>query len=131
MSYKTFNTIKRIICVAMGIIFAVSIWFGNWLAPIIAIVVAMVIMAVAMMKVKEVINDERTNHIAYKAAQFTFSIATVLLAIAGTILLAINRDNIYVTQGYIGLTLLFTTCGLMVVNRLAYTYYGHKLGGKE
>jgi uncharacterized membrane protein len=131
MSTKTFGRIKNITCVVMSAIFAVSIWFGNWIVPIAAIFAAMVFFAVLMFRVKDVIADERTNNVANKSAYFTMTIGNIVMAITGTVLVAINRDDLSAAQAQIGFTLLFTTCALMVINTMAYTYNNRKLGGKS
>ena len=131
MNYKSFRTWQAIFGGIIGAVTGASISTGNWIIPIITIIISISIMMVLRRRVKEIVADERTYAVAEKAARLTLSVVGIGMAIAGAILLALNRDTISSTAAQVGFALLYATCGLLVVNLAAYTYYSRKLGGKN
>ena len=131
MNIKTYRNWRTALTVIIAAIAAVSVTIGNAYVLIGAVLVGMIILLILRRRVKEVIYDERTYTIAYKAARLTVSAVGISMAIAGAILLALNRDTISSTAAQVGFALLYATCGLLVVNLAAYTYYSRKLGGKN
>jgi uncharacterized membrane protein len=127
-TYRNWRTVFTAIIVAVG---AVSVVTGIVYILIAAVVIGMIILLMLRRRVKEVIYDERTYTIAYKAARLTVSIAGIGMAMAGAILLALNRDTMASTAAQAGFALLYATCSLLAVNLAAYTYYSRKLGGKN
>ncbi len=129
MSYKTFRTIQAFTGMALGGIMGASISQGNWIVPVIAVIISILIITILRRKVKEIVTDERTYDIAGKASLLTLQIVAVGMALAGAILLAISRDSSS-TMGQIAITLCYATCALLVINALTYTYYNRKYGGE-
>jgi uncharacterized membrane protein len=129
MSYKTYRIIQAFNGMVLGAIMAVSISLGNWIMPLAAIIISISILTVLRRRVKEIVTDERTYAIAEKASRLTLQIVAIGMALVGVILLAISHDSSS-TMGQTGLALCFATCGLLIINYLAYYYYSRKLGGK-
>jgi uncharacterized membrane protein len=129
MSYKTYRMIQAFNGMFLGAIMAVSIILGNWIIPIIVIIISLSVMMVLRRRVKEIVTDERTCAITDKAARFTFQIVTIGMAVIGAVLLAASRgESPGLTQA--GFAMEYAVCALLVINMLAYTYYSRKLGGK-
>jgi uncharacterized membrane protein len=115
----------------VGIIAAISACYGNVYFLIGAEVVGMIVLLIIRRQVKEIIHDERTYAIAYKAGRTTFSLAALGMATAGAILVTLKRHDLNTVPGTIGLTLLFTTIGILVINLASHYYYSWKLGGRN
>jgi uncharacterized membrane protein len=128
MSYKTFRMIQAFFGMALGGIMGASIAMSNWIIPVVAVVISLVVMMVLRKRIREIVADERTYNIAGKASRLTLQIFAVGMALAGVILLAVSRDSSS-TIGQIAVTLCFATCALLVINALVYTYYNRKHGG--
>lgn len=130
MSYKNYRMIQAINGGILGAIFAVSISFGNWIIPIIAVIVSLVILTILRRSVKEIISDERTYAIREKSSLITLQIGVVGMAVAGAVLLGISRDSTS-TLGQIAITLEYITCALLIISYVTYYYYKNKLGGRN
>jgi uncharacterized membrane protein len=129
MNYKTLRMWQAIIGGLLGAIFAISIVIGNWIIPVIVMIIAISVMMILRRRVKEVVTDERTQTIAGKASRLTLQIIAIGMALAGAVLLAVSHDSSSV-MGQVAITLVYVTCALLITNTLAYTYYNRKLGGK-
>ena len=129
MSYKTFRMIQAFFGMALGGIMGASISQGNWIIPVVAVVISLVIMMVLRRSIKEIVADERTYDIAGKASRLTLQIVAVGMSLAGAVLLAISRDSSS-TMGQIAITLCYATCALLVINYIAYYFYSRRLGGR-
>ena len=131
MDYKTYKNWRSALVIIIGAVTAASVITGNVYTLISAVLAGMIVIFILQRRVKEVINDERTYAIAYKAARLTMSVVGVSMAIIGAILLALSRDNLSATLAQVGFALEYATCGLLVINLAAYTYYSRKLGSGE
>ena len=130
MNLKTYQNWRVALIAVIGAIAAVSVIIGNPYILLSAVIAGMIVILVLRRRVKEVIADERTYTIAYKAARLTLSIVGIGMAVIGAMLLAFSRDDLSATPAQVGFALLYATCGLLVINLAAYTYYSRKLGGK-
>lgn len=131
MNIKTYRNWRTALTLIIAALAAVSIATGIAYILIAAVVIGILVLLLLRRKVKEVVEDERTYTIAYKAARLTLSIVGIGMAVIGATLLAFSRDDLSATPAQVGFTLLYATCGLLVINLAAYTYYSRKLGGKE
>jgi len=130
MNIKTYRNWRIALIAIIAALAAVSVATGIAYILIAAVVIGILVLLLLRRKVKEVVEDERTYTIAYKAARLTVSVAGIGMAIAGAILLAFNHDALSSTPAQVGFALLYAVCGLLVINMAAYTYYSRKLGGK-
>jgi uncharacterized membrane protein len=131
MDIKAYRNWRVAITAIIVAVAAVSVATGIVYILISAVIIGMIVLLILQRRVKEVIYDERTYTIAYKAARLTMSVVGIGMAVAGAILLALNRDAPSSTLAQVGFALMYATCGLLVVNLAAYTYYSRKLGGKN
>jgi uncharacterized membrane protein len=131
MSYKTFNMIRGATSAVIAALAAVSIIIGNAAILISTVILGMIFLFIMRRRVKEIIADERTYTIAYKAARLTVAVVGVGMAVTGALLLALSQRDFSAPLSQAGFALEYATCGLLVVNYLAYYYYNRKLGGKD
>lgn len=131
MSYVTFRKWAAIIGIIIGGVVGFSVAGENWIAPVIVVTFGIIAVFLLRSRVKEVYADERTFTIAYKAARFTVAVVGIIMPVTGAILLALARHDLSSPIAQAGFTLIYTTCGLLIINYIAYHYYSHKLGGKE
>jgi len=131
MNIKTYRNWRVAITAIIAAVAAVSVVAGNAYILISSVIIGMIVIIMLRRRVKEVIYDERTYSIAYKAARLTMSIVGIGMAVAGAILLALNRDTLSSAPAQVGFALEYAVCGLLVINLAAYTYYSRKLGGKN
>jgi uncharacterized membrane protein len=129
MSYNTFRKWQAIMGMIIGGVTGASVGLGNWIAPIITIIICISVMMVLRRRVKEIVADERTSTVAEKAARLTLQVVAIGMAIIGAIFLIIGRgESSTLTQT--GFALEYATCALLVINYIAYHYYNKKLGGR-
>jgi uncharacterized membrane protein len=131
MKIKTYQHWRIALTAIIAALGAVSVAIGNAYILIAAVVIGMIVIFILRRRVKEIIYDERTYTIAYKAARLTVSVVGIGMAVAGAIFLAFYRDNLSSTPAQVGFALLYATCGLLLINRAAYTYYNRQLGGRN
>ncbi len=95
MKNKTFTLILSLSSFFLGVIAAGCIIKGNWIIPIIAMVLFTVLISTLKLFIKEktVMTDERIEKISGKAAKITYIIATYLLAVASIIFAAISKNQ--------------------------------------
>ena len=129
MNIKTYQSWRMALGMIIGAVVAVSVIIGNIYVLISAVLAGMIVVVILRRRVTGVITDERTYAIAYKAARLTMAVTGVGMALAGAILIALNRDNLSSAPAQIGFVLEYVTGGLLLINLAAYTYYNRKLGG--
>jgi uncharacterized membrane protein len=130
MSHKTLKIVEWITCLVMAGVLAVTIIFGIWYLPLIAMFAAAVMFGILISRMKEVYADERTRAIDEKSGKATMTIATFCMFLSGSILLAINSD-ISSNIGQAAITIYAVTFVLNIISILTKLYYRTKLGGRE
>jgi uncharacterized membrane protein len=131
MNIKTYRNWRLALIAIIAALAAVSIVTGIVYILVAAVAIGIIVIILLRRRVRAVVEDERTYAIAYKAARLTVSIVGIVMAIAGAILLALNRNDFSEAPALVGFTLLYVTCGLLVINMAAYYYYNRKLGGRN
>jgi uncharacterized membrane protein len=128
MRYKTYRMWQGFIGMALGAIGGASVALQLWLVFVIAIVLGTLLIIYLRRKVVDIVADERTHAIAGKAARLALQLLAFIMVVTGAILLALsNSENETLT--WVGFALEYATCGLLVLNYLAYIYYSRKFGG--
>lgn len=128
MSYKTLRMVEGITCLVMAIVLAITIIFGLWYLPIIAVFAAAVMFGILISRMKEPYTDERAIAIDQKSGKATLIIANLSLLLTGSVLLAINND-ITSSVGESAIVLYAVTFGLNIISYFTKLYYREKLGG--
>jgi uncharacterized membrane protein len=130
MTSRVFKVWQRVLAAVVAIAAATSIVIGNAFVLISAVIVGMVIIMVLRSRVAEVVVDERTYTIAYKAARVTLAAGSISMAVAGAVLLTFSHGDFSAPLARIGFALEYAVCGLLIINNIAYYYFSRKLGGK-
>ena len=105
-----------------------SINVGNSMLVVVAIITGFAISFLLLRKDESIRSDERIKLINEKSATATFSTYILGITLVGTVLLALDNS------GYVGLSssayaLLYSACGLLVLNVVFGIYYRRKYGG--
>jgi uncharacterized membrane protein len=130
MNIKTYRNWRTTIVVLVCGTAALGVATKNVCTFLLAVAIGMLLLYFLRRRVKDIVQDERTYTIAYKAAQMTVFLMGIGMALTGVILVALNWDN-GSSLRQAGDALLYATCALLVFNRLAYIYYSFKHGGKS
>jgi len=130
MSYKTFKLLRLVVVVILGVLVTWAAANGNAWIPVPAVIVAIIILLLFRRGVKEVIVDERTYSVAYKASRFAFVVFAVGAVTIGATLLALGKAGQPELKP-VGFTLTYSICALVLIYSIAYSYYNRKFGGKE
>jgi|WetSurMetagenome_2_1015567.scaffolds.fasta_scaffold117452_2 uncharacterized membrane protein len=126
-TYKLWETIiKLIVC---GVV-AFSVITANWIPLVVSVVAAMVIFIVLRVKVKGIVDDERTKVLMQKATYITYGWVNFLTSVAGVILIFTNRDNMSSIPAVIGFTLFFYSFGFGFIRDAVYYVLNNRTGGK-
>lgn len=127
MNKKTFQKIRIIIVIALGITISISIVVKISFIPPLAIVIAAFLINYLFRRVDEVVADERDYKLAGQAARATLNIVGISLAAIGTGLVAYGiNDSYFYKLGYL---LLYIVSYMLVTNIFAYLIY-QKQGDK-
>jgi uncharacterized membrane protein len=105
-----------------------SINVGNSMLVVVAIITGFAISFLLLRKDESIRSDERIKLINEKSATATFSTYILGITLVGTVLLTLDNS------GYVGLSssayaLLYSACGLLVLNVVFGIYYRRKYGG--
>jgi uncharacterized membrane protein len=130
MNIKTYRNWRITIVVLVCAAAALGVATKNVCTFLLAVGIGMLAQIILRRRVKDVVQDERSNTIAYKAAQITVFLMGIGMAITGVILVGLNWDN-GSSLRQAGDALLYATCALLLVNRLAYLYFSTRYGGKS
>lgn len=130
MSYKRFRLFKAFIVIVAGVLATWAAANGNPWIPVPAVIAAIIILLVFRRGIMEIIVDERTYSVAYKASRLAFVIFSVGAVTIGATLLAFGKGD-YPELKPIGFTLTYSVCGLVLIYSIAYIIYNRILGGRE
>jgi uncharacterized membrane protein len=125
MTSKTLRICTAAVAFGLALIVGWSITANNFIAPIIAIIVAIGLTYYLRRRTKEVTRDERTTALYQKAALATISFCVPIMALAGIILFAM-RNSLSPEMAATGYVLAYVTCILLLVHSAFYTYYARK-----
>jgi uncharacterized membrane protein len=129
MNFKTVKIVEWVVCAVLPVILALTIIFKIWYLPLIFLFAVVVMFAILISRLKDVYEDEMTRAIDEKGANAALRIGSILMILAGIILLAISDDS-FSGIGIVAITLFATSYGLSLINLFTNIYYKGKLGGK-
>lgn len=124
IKYKKFRFYKIIIVILLTSIMGSFVALGNFIIPLIVFFLAFVLMFLLQKSVEETINDERTYLIAGKASRIALTISTVLMAVAGIILVSLRNAN--PQYQLIGNILIYSECGMMLLYAFLFKYFSKR-----
>jgi uncharacterized membrane protein len=130
MTVKTYKLWETIIKLIVCVVVAVSVIIANWIPLVVSVLAAMVIFIVLRVKVKGIVEDERTKVLTQKATYITYSWVNFLTSIAGVILVFTNRDNLSSISAVIGFALFFYSFGFGIVRDIVYYILNSRTSGK-
>lgn len=124
MKKNQFRVVSLIIVMAVGAIIGFASSIGN---PILAggsMFAGMAILYLAKRTVKGVVEDEMNFHISHLASTLTIKIVPICFATVGSIL--ISMRNTYPQYMDLGFFLAYTSCLIIVLYAIFYSYYNRK-----
>lgn len=125
MTRKAFGISTAAIAVALAVVVAWSIVAGNFIVPLVAVVLAIVLSHVLRKATKEVTADERTSVVYEKASGATVKLCVPAVGLAAVILLAL-KERLSADMVSVAYALAYTACGLLLVHWAFYSYYSRK-----
>ena len=128
MNRKRYTIYATSTAIVIGIVFAFSIVTGNFVLPLIAIILGVTLMYLFKRRVEDVIQDERTYRIAEKSSMRTIQILGPTTAIIGIIAITMSESG-YLKLAEIGYTLLYFNIALLGLYMFFYGYYSRKYKG--
>ena len=125
MTRKTLRILTAVISVVLALVVGWSITAGNFVVPIVAVVLAIGLSYLLRRTTKDVTRDERTTLLYEKAAGATIRFCVPLVAFVGIILFALRQrlSAELVSAGYV---LAYVACILLLVHLAFYSYYSRK-----
>lgn len=125
MTRKTLRILTAVISVVLALVVGWSITAGNFVVPIVAVVLAIGLSYLLRRTTKDVTRDERTTLLYEKAAGATIRFCVPLVAFVGIILFAL-RQRLSVELVSAGYVLAYVACILLLVHLAFYSYYSRK-----
>lgn len=97
---------------------------GNFVIPLAAFLVAIVLMFFLKKNVDTRLTDERIEIVSGKASRSAFVISVILMALAGMVLIALRETYPqYLITGYV---LSYLGCGMLFLYVILFKYYYYK-----
>ena len=131
MQIRTYQVWETVIRFAVCGIVIASVILGYWIPLVIGIVAAITAFIVMRLRVKGVVEDERTNAVTQKSTYFSFTFGTFITAVTGAVLVFTNRGDMSSVPAVIGFTLFFTSMGFSLLRDIAYYVNSRRLSGKS
>ncbi len=125
MTKKTLRISTAVISVALALIIGWSVIVSNFIVPVVAVPLAILLSFFLRRATKDVTRDERTTLLYEKAAGITIRICVPLIALTG-IILFILRKSLSVEFASVGYILADVACFLLLVHLAFYSYYGRR-----
>ncbi len=126
MKNNLFKFILSLSSFTLGVISAVSVTKGNWVIPVITMVLFTVFISTLKLfvKDKEVLIDERIDEISGKAAKMTYVVFTYLLAVATIIFAALSKNQ---PEFFWYSVITSVTCfGMLIIYSILFSYLNKK-----
>lgn len=124
INYRRYRIYKILIVIVLAVVVGLFVGEGNFIVPLIAFILALLIVNVLSKKVNARLTDERLDAVAGRASRIVLSTSVLLMAAAGIVLTALRNENpVYSVLGY---TLLLIECGTMILYTILFKYYSKK-----
>jgi uncharacterized membrane protein len=124
IEYKHYKIYQILIAVILSIIASSFVVLGNFVIPLIAFLVASILMFILKKNVNEKLTDERVNQIAGKASRIVMTTAVLIMSVAGIILVSLR--NTYPQYWLIGNILIYFECGMMLLYSILFKYFSRR-----
>jgi len=110
-----------------GLVVALSVVLRSYEMAIMVVALGIMVLYSTSKQLDEVLRDERSAMIQYKASTMTLSILTVSMGLAGIILVMLSYRGYESVSGY-GQFLAYLAMGMMSLNSMFTWHYGRQLG---
>ena len=127
MERKKFKLYWIIITIAVGFVIGLSVFRGEPIIAIVAVVIGMILLYSLKSRVKEVIEDERAYRISEKASRRTIQVVGTTTALIGLSIIGFSKSG-YLELVEVGYSLACFATVLLMVYMIFYSYYARKFG---
>lgn len=124
INYKTYRIYKLLSVIIIAAIVSSFITLGNYIVPLIIIVLFSLILFFLKRKVNVKLRDERIDYIAGKASRIVLVFSNLIIAIAGIVLIALREK--YPEYFLLGNVLAYLACGMLIFYSILFRYYSNK-----
>jgi len=128
MDKATYNRIRAIVAVGIGLVMAFSVLRNSWALASGSVALAMGILFIARKQVNEVLHDERSIIIREKAANATLNLVVVAFAVIGLGLVETSFWGYTANREY-GYVFAYIALIIMGINGFYNWYFNNRLGG--
>jgi len=125
MTARTLRILRVIIASALAIVSGWSVATENFIALVVAIVLAMTLLYFFNRSTKEITQDERTRALYTRASRATIALTVPLASIASVILIAL-KEHLPHDVVVVSYTLAYFSCMILLVHAVFYSYYNRK-----
>ena len=127
MERKKFKLYGLVITIVVGFFIGLSVFRGEPITAIVAVVVGMILLYALKSRVKQVIEDERAYRISEKASRRTIQAVGTTTAILGLSIIGLSKSGLLeLTE--VGYLLASFATVLLMVYMIFYGYYAKKFG---
>ncbi|MGY4884921.1 MAG: DUF2178 domain-containing protein [Nanobdellota archaeon] len=124
IKYKKYRIYKLLIVMLLAGIVSSFVTAGNFVIPLAAFLIAILLMFFLKKNVDATLTDERIEIVAGKASRAVFTISVILIALAGMVLIALRETYPqYLITGYV---LAYLGCGILFLYVILFKYYYYK-----
>ena len=127
MERKKFKLYGLVITIVMGFVIGLSVFRGEPITAIVAVVVGMILLYALKSRVKQVIEDERVYRISEKASRRTIQVVGTTTALLGLSILGLSKSG-YLELVDVGYSLVCFATVLLMVYMIFYGYYARQFG---
>ncbi len=130
MTTKQYQYVRVAVAMLIAITTSIAINLKNYLLPLIAVIIGLIILNVSRKKIKGVLADERDYNLAGTAARYSLTIFVSLMAISVLVLFALKDKN---PETFTNLAMLFAylICGLMLTNSIVFYFLKAKASSEK
>ena len=127
MEREKYKIYGLIITILVGFIIGLSVFRGEPVIAIVAVVIGMMLLYILKSRVKKVIEDERVYKISEKASRRTIQVVGTTTALVGLSIIGLSKNG-YLELVEVGYSLACFASVLLMVYMIFYWYYAKKFG---
>ena len=127
MEGRKFKQYGFIITIVVGFFIGLSVFRGEPITAIVAVVIGMILLYALKSRVKEVIEDERVYRISEKASRRTIQVFGTTTALLGLFIIGLSKSG-YLNLVDVGYSLACFATVLLMVYMIFYGYYARQFG---
>ena len=124
IKYNQYRFYKLIIVMLLAGTVSAFVTAGNFVVPLLALLIAVLLMFILKKNVDAKLTDERIESIAGKSSRIAFVVSVLLMALAGIVLFALRETYPqYLITGYV---LAYFGCGMLFLYTILFKYYSNR-----